>query len=835
MTRQHVLLLDRDAVALRVTESNLKNRGFSVTALEKGAEALNELQFTQHDVIVCDVELADQSGFDFRRHLVVDSKLADIPFVFTADEATTKNKVEALKLGVDVLLVKPLYSAELVARLRLLVARRDSEALESGRREPVRGSLSRFSLADLIMLCHRQQHSCRIELRSHGSSGALYVHGGVMIDALVPPFVGERALTRMLSWSTGEYTVRFVGELRTPTIHRPPGEVLADCLAVAEQWSDMRELLPSLGSVFTLDLKRVLELPDTLPADLLAISKLFDGSRTLQDVIDASPLDDLETLGAISRLHFNQFLVETQDGGSSDEQHQWARDDTDEIALTPNRDEAETLELDRKHTEAHTLELAPDRGGDGEPDEHRSGDTGDELEERSSIRDGDDPERHATSHGGDDPERQATSYDGDDESPASRDGDDESPASCDGDDESPASRDDEAETLELARTGSADRTASGIAEEIELDPDEPIAEVAGAAAEAPRSLDDGLSAESGDDDDLLDDDDDDDEITQPARGNSASAALGPVETRRPRDVEGDGRTQRFYPQPFPAQEPRTLRTSSNAMPIASIAEPYGEKPNVAPLPSGEREPLIRALETAIQSLREEEQPTPEPTSVAQEAESHPRGKAPQHQGKVIPLRKSNPGLPPDEPYTTTSFETPAPTMNTPSESLTQQSSINMSRAKNTAPTSAAENQPNRSAEDELPRVGGDHTEDAFFTEGDVHFYDLPDETYHAEAETRHRPTKAIILTTLMILVCIGVLTMVILRTTSTSSLKYPDVPGETEPPNTAVVPESPLKAPLVATTLSKAPKTTTTVEPKTVAKLEPKTVAKLEPKTVAKL
>jgi hypothetical protein len=76
-----------------------------------------------------------------------------------------------------------------------------------------------------------------------------------------------------------------------------------------DEWGRLCEQLPPLTTVFEIDDQQLLERLNEIPDELNGILKLFDGKRTLAEVIDDSPFEDLSTLSTITKLFFEGLLV----------------------------------------------------------------------------------------------------------------------------------------------------------------------------------------------------------------------------------------------------------------------------------------------------------------------------------------------------------------------------------------------------------------------------------------------------------------------------------------------------------------------------------------------
>src|SRR6185503_2400359 len=95
--------------------------------------------------------------------------------------------------------------------------------------------------------------------------------------------------------------------------------LLMEGMRRVDEWGRLLEQLPPLTTVFDVDHAQLLERLNEIPDELNGILKLFDGKRTLLDVVDGSPFEDLSTLSTITKLYFEGLLIPREGDGSSEE------------------------------------------------------------------------------------------------------------------------------------------------------------------------------------------------------------------------------------------------------------------------------------------------------------------------------------------------------------------------------------------------------------------------------------------------------------------------------------------------------------------------------------
>lgn len=121
--RATILCIEDETDLRRDIVDELSEAGYGVVEARNGEEALQRLDATRPDLILCDISMPGLNGFDVL--LAVQAKGADyagIPFVFLSALADPREVVAGKRLGADDYLVKPvdydLLLATVEARLR---------------------------------------------------------------------------------------------------------------------------------------------------------------------------------------------------------------------------------------------------------------------------------------------------------------------------------------------------------------------------------------------------------------------------------------------------------------------------------------------------------------------------------------------------------------------------------------------------------------------------------------------------------------------------------------------------------------------------------------------
>lgn len=116
-----ILVVDDDARNARLMESILKASGYSVMSAYDGDEALDKIAREHPDAVLLDVMMPRMSGFEVCRRLRDQYETRLLPVIMITALNALEEKVQALELGADDFLTKPVNRVELLAKLRSIL------------------------------------------------------------------------------------------------------------------------------------------------------------------------------------------------------------------------------------------------------------------------------------------------------------------------------------------------------------------------------------------------------------------------------------------------------------------------------------------------------------------------------------------------------------------------------------------------------------------------------------------------------------------------------------------------------------------------------------------
>lgn len=120
MPIRNILLVDDSKTELHHLSEILVKRGYQVRTAENGEEALKRLEEEKPDLILMDVVMPGQNGFQLTRSITRDERFADVPVIMCTSKGQETDRVWGLRQGARDYVVKPVKAEELLAKIKAL-------------------------------------------------------------------------------------------------------------------------------------------------------------------------------------------------------------------------------------------------------------------------------------------------------------------------------------------------------------------------------------------------------------------------------------------------------------------------------------------------------------------------------------------------------------------------------------------------------------------------------------------------------------------------------------------------------------------------------------------
>lgn len=117
----NVLFVDDDQSMSKLFKYNLEKAGFKCNVASSVDEAMFLLKEEQPDIIVSDIMMPKTDGFEFRKMLLHDSVLKDIPFIFLTAKSAEEDMLDGFDLGITDYVVKTAGPKVVVAKVSAII------------------------------------------------------------------------------------------------------------------------------------------------------------------------------------------------------------------------------------------------------------------------------------------------------------------------------------------------------------------------------------------------------------------------------------------------------------------------------------------------------------------------------------------------------------------------------------------------------------------------------------------------------------------------------------------------------------------------------------------
>ena len=118
MPIRKILVVDDSKTELHHLSDVLGKRGYSVRTAENGEEAMRRLGEDKPDLILMDVVMPGQNGFQLTRSITRDPRFSDVPVIMCTSKNQETDRVWGMRQGARDYIVKPVNTEELLGKIR---------------------------------------------------------------------------------------------------------------------------------------------------------------------------------------------------------------------------------------------------------------------------------------------------------------------------------------------------------------------------------------------------------------------------------------------------------------------------------------------------------------------------------------------------------------------------------------------------------------------------------------------------------------------------------------------------------------------------------------------
>jgi two-component system phosphate regulon response regulator PhoB len=191
VARERVLIVEDESDIAKLIQFHLAREGYQTTVVGSGRAAIDAAARNKPDLVVLDIMLPDVDGLEVCRRLKRDRSARQIPILMVSARGEESDIVAGLELGAEDYVTKPFSPKVLVARVKAVLRRHETEPA------------ARLELLDGGLVIDRERHAVEIE----GDPVELTLTQFKLLEFLAqrPGFVRTR--DQLVSAARGEGTV----------------------------------------------------------------------------------------------------------------------------------------------------------------------------------------------------------------------------------------------------------------------------------------------------------------------------------------------------------------------------------------------------------------------------------------------------------------------------------------------------------------------------------------------------------------------------------------------------------------------------------------------------
>ena len=116
--KSHILVVDDDDRIRNLLKDYLTDNNYIVSTAENAEQAKNKLEYLKFNIIILDVMMPGQNGYDLTKEI---KKQMKIPIILLTAKGEVENRIKGLELGADDYLGKPFEPKELLLRVKNII------------------------------------------------------------------------------------------------------------------------------------------------------------------------------------------------------------------------------------------------------------------------------------------------------------------------------------------------------------------------------------------------------------------------------------------------------------------------------------------------------------------------------------------------------------------------------------------------------------------------------------------------------------------------------------------------------------------------------------------
>ena len=126
--KNHILIVDDDDRIRNLLKDYLSENNYIVSTAENAQQAKERLKYIKFDIIILDVMMPGQNGYELTKEI---KKNIKVPIILLTAKGEVENRIKGLELGADDYIGKPFEPKELLLRINNIINKNNKIDLKS--------------------------------------------------------------------------------------------------------------------------------------------------------------------------------------------------------------------------------------------------------------------------------------------------------------------------------------------------------------------------------------------------------------------------------------------------------------------------------------------------------------------------------------------------------------------------------------------------------------------------------------------------------------------------------------------------------------------------------
>src|SRR4051812_20781585 len=202
---RQVLIVDDNAVFRSFLRGLLQQQGFTVHEAGDGASGLALALEKRPWLILTDIRMPGEDGFEFCRKVRSHSLIRQTPLLFLSGWDDYKARYQGLELGADDFVSKETPVRELLIRIQLAIKRHMSLGRRGSPGSGMEGQLEMMGAPGVLQVCHLTRLTGVLMSESGARWMTIRFREGEIVGASGDESEGADAVYSFLSWDEGRF------------------------------------------------------------------------------------------------------------------------------------------------------------------------------------------------------------------------------------------------------------------------------------------------------------------------------------------------------------------------------------------------------------------------------------------------------------------------------------------------------------------------------------------------------------------------------------------------------------------------------------------------------